>query len=65
MTHIKRTSKNVNYGFTLSKEKINQFKDMSGKAKLDWLEDANRFIRKAVSPEKLKLWNEFRRKYNI
>lgn len=41
---MKKVQKNVVY--TFSKEKIDEFKDMSIRQRLQWLEVANRFINK-------------------
>ncbi|MCX6353967.1 MAG: hypothetical protein NTZ78_03550 [Candidatus Aureabacteria bacterium] len=48
-------------GFVLDKEKIRQFRDCSPYAKLQWLEDANNFLLKALSKKKRQLWEKFRR----
>jgi hypothetical protein len=37
-------------------EALKQFKDVSPEAKLNWLEEANRFVNDFVSPEKLERW---------
>jgi len=47
-------------GFVLDKEKIRQFRDCSPYAKLQWLEDANYFLLKALSKKKRQLWEKFR-----
>jgi len=38
--------------YTFSKEKIDEFKDMSVKARLQWLEAANHFINKTLGIKK-------------
>ncbi|MEI6634049.1 MAG: hypothetical protein WCP22_09550 [Chlamydiota bacterium] len=48
-------------GFVLDKEKIVRFKDMPPAAKLEWLEEANRFVRLALDETKLRIWEKFRR----
>jgi hypothetical protein len=48
-------------GFVLDKEKIRRFMHTSPAAKLQWLEDANAFLIKALGKDKLKRWEKFRR----
>lgn len=48
-------------GFVLDKEKILRFKDWSASTKLQWLEEANRFVRLALDDEKRRIWEKFRR----
>lgn len=38
--------------YTFEKEKLDEFKDMSAKQKLQWLEEANLFINKTIGFEK-------------
>jgi len=47
------------FSFRLSKEKLREFQGLSAEAKLQWLEDANRFVNEFVSPEKRRKWEEF------
>ena len=51
----------VPFSFRLSKEKLKEFQGISAEAKLQWLEEANRFVNKFVSPEKLRKWEEFKK----
>lgn len=44
------------FAFRPSLEALKQFKDASPEAKLNWLEEANRFVNDFVSPEKLERW---------
>jgi len=44
--------------FRPSQEALRQFKDASPEAKLNWLEEANRFVNDFVSPEKLERWKK-------
>jgi hypothetical protein len=44
--------------FRLSQETLKQFKDASPEAKLNWLEEANRFVNEFVSPQKLERWKK-------
>ena len=46
------------FAFRPSQEALNQFKDASPEAKLNWLEEANRFVNDFVSPEKLERWKK-------
>lgn len=48
-------------GFVLDKEKIRMFINVSPAAKLQWLEDANSFLLKALGKNKLERWDKFRR----
>ena len=41
---------------SLSKEKLAEFRGVSAEAKLQWLEDANRFVRQFVSARKQARW---------
>jgi hypothetical protein len=44
----------------MTPDKIREFKDLPPEEKLNWLEDANNFIRIAVSPEKMQQWELLR-----
>ena len=44
--------------FRPSTDTLNAFKDASAEDKLNWLEEANQFVRDFVSPEKLEMWNK-------
>ncbi|MCK9419349.1 MAG: hypothetical protein M0R70_08230 [Nitrospirae bacterium] len=44
--------------FRPSQETIKYFKDASPEAKLNWLEEANRFVNDFVSPLKLERWKK-------
>lgn len=46
------------FAFRPSQEALDQFKDASPEAKLNWLEEANRFVNDFVSPEKLERWKK-------
>ena len=39
-------------------ETLRQFKDASPEAKLNWLEEANRFVNDFVPPQKLERWKK-------
>ena len=44
--------------YTFSEEKLNEFKDMPLKSRLQWLEEANAFINKALGFKKRALSDE-------
>lgn len=44
--------------FRPSPETLDHFKDAPPEAKLNWLEEANQFVRDFVSPEKLERWRK-------
>lgn len=44
--------------FRPSPESLEQFKNASAEDKLNWLEEANRFVNDFVSPEKLERWKK-------
>ena len=46
------------FAFRISPEALKQFKDAPAEAKLDWLEEANRFVNDFVPPEKLERWKK-------
>ena len=47
--------------FRPSPETLKQFKDAPAEAKLNWLEEANRFVNTFVSQEKLERWKRISR----
>lgn len=49
------------FAFRPSPEALKQFKDATPEAKLDWLEEANRFVHDFVSSEKLERWKKISR----
>jgi len=51
--------KKVLYSHRLSKEKLREFLGFSAEAKLEWLEEANKFVNEFVPPEKRRRWEEF------
>lgn len=55
-----REKKNA-FAFRLSREKIEAFRGVSAEEKLDWLEEANRFVTDFVPEEKLRRWRRFHR----
>lgn len=44
------------YSHRLSKEKLREFLGFSAEAKLEWLEEANKFVNEFVPPEKRRRW---------
>lgn len=55
----KKTNK-TGYGFTPDKEKILATYDLSAKDKLEWLQEANRFINASMTPAKRKRWEKIK-----
>ena len=51
--------KKVPYSHHLSKEKLSEFLGFSAEAKLEWLEEANKFVKEFVPLEKRKRLEEF------
>jgi hypothetical protein len=47
------------FAFRLSAEKIREFRGVSAEEKLDWLEEANRFVADFVPEEKRRRWKKF------
>jgi len=45
--------------FRPSAEALKQFKDASPETKLNWLEEANRFVNDFVPRQKLERWKKF------
>lgn len=50
---MKQRPRKKPFAFRPSREALRQFKDASPEAKLNWLEEANRFVSDYVSPRKL------------
>jgi hypothetical protein len=50
---------NSAFAFRLSKEKIKEFRGYSAEDKLDWLEEANKFVADFVPEKKLRRWKNF------
>jgi len=47
------------FAFRLSREKLTAFRGLSAEEKLDWLEEANKFVADFVPEEKLRRWKKF------
>lgn len=54
----RKIAKTFCYQFT--KETLDRFKGMSAGMKLEWLEEANEFVNKFVSPAKRKYWEKIK-----
>ncbi|MCG2782650.1 MAG: hypothetical protein L6243_03580 [Candidatus Altiarchaeales archaeon] len=50
--------KKNSFALTMTRDKIRQSYKLSPVEKLNWLEEANEFINKALSPEKRRIWME-------
>jgi hypothetical protein len=48
------------FAFTLDKEKIRATCDLSAEDKLNWLEEANRFVNASMTPAKRKRWEKIK-----
>jgi hypothetical protein len=46
------------FAFRPSLEALRQFKDAPAEAKLNWLEEANRFVNEFVTPQKRERWKK-------
>jgi len=46
----------------MDREKIRETRNLSPREKLEWLEEANEFVRKAVSKEKLLAWERLKKR---
>ncbi len=55
---MKQEQKKKQFVFCPSPETLKQFKDAPPEAKLNWLEEANRFVNEFVSPQKLERWKK-------
>ena len=51
--------------FTVSVEKLREFKHLTPLDRINWLADANEFRLLAVSKEKRDAWKEYMRRYNV
>lgn len=55
---MKRKLSHKPFAFRPSPEALREFKNASAEARLDWLEEANRFVHDFVSPQKLEKWKK-------
>lgn len=51
--------KGFRHAYTL--EQIREYRKLSARDKLNWLEEANRFSHKAIRGDRKKIWEKFRR----
>lgn len=54
-----KKEKKRDYAFRISKESLIAFSKLSAEEKLNWLEEANKFIEDLVPEEKLMRWEKF------
>ena len=52
-------AREIPFVFRPSPETLRQFRDVSPEAKLNWLEEANRFVNEFVPQDKLERWKTF------
>lgn len=55
---MKHEPKKKPFAFRPSPDALRQFKDATPEAKLNWLEEASRFVNDFVSPSKLERWKK-------
>lgn len=55
---MKQEPRKKPFAFRPSREALKQFKDAPPEAKLNWLEEANRFVNEFVTPEKREQWKK-------
>jgi hypothetical protein len=55
---MKQELRKKTFAFRPSQEALRQFKDASPEAKLNWLEEANRFVNDFVPPQRLERWKK-------
>jgi hypothetical protein len=55
---MKRERPKKPFAFRPSPEALKEVKNASAEAKLNWLEEANRFVHDFVSPQKLERWKK-------
>jgi hypothetical protein len=55
---MKQEPKRKQFAFRPSKQALSKFKDASPEAKLNWLEEANRFVNDFVPSQKLGRWKK-------
>jgi hypothetical protein len=56
----KSANRNIrkDFAYEFSREKLEEFRFMSAEARLEWLEEAQRFVYKFLDKEKRGLWDE-------
>jgi hypothetical protein len=55
---MKRETQKKPFAFRPSPEALRQFRDATPEEKLNWLEEASRFVNAFVSPEKQERWKK-------
>ncbi len=55
---MKQEAEKKPFAFRPSREALRQFKDVSSEEKLNWLEEANRFVNDFVPLQKLERWKK-------
>ena len=60
---MSNNSKPADKGFSydVTEERIRFWKSIPAKEKLEWLEEANNFLRKTLSPKKMEIMNKLRK----
>jgi len=58
---MRKNKSNKGFAFKPDINYIKETMDMPARAKLEWLEEANSFIYKALPKGKRKIWEKFRR----
>jgi hypothetical protein len=53
--------KRKNFAFKPTLEYIKETMDMPARSKLEWLEEVNNFVYKALPRKKLKIWEKFKK----
>ena len=56
--HKKNKNKDTGILYVFSDEKINEFKDMPLRARLQWLEEANAFVNRVIGFKKRAVFDE-------
>jgi hypothetical protein len=59
---MKRERPKKPFAFRPSPEALREFKNVSAEARLNWLEEANRFVHDFVPPQKLEKWKKISRR---
>jgi len=53
--------KRTGFYYCLNEKAIRKYMSLPAGMKLKWLEEANRFTRKALTPKTRRIWQQFRR----
>jgi hypothetical protein len=57
---MKNRQKKINYSFTIDPERLLEFSKMPVKARLEWLEEANKFVRSISGGKVFRRWQKLR-----